>query len=64
MTFSLAAVGEMVSQKEQVRVILDGLPSEYEAFVTSLLIRDDPVTVGALEAMLVAHLQDAVKPLF
>ncbi|XP_019416970.1 PREDICTED: uncharacterized protein LOC109352047 [Lupinus angustifolius] len=52
---SLAAVGEIISGREQVRLILEGLPSEYEAFVTSINNRAEVCTFIQLESLLMAH---------
>ncbi|KAL6350242.1 hypothetical protein AAG906_004187 [Vitis piasezkii] len=39
--YSLAFVGVSLSTKDHVESILDGLPSDYESFVTSVTLRND-----------------------
>ena len=42
---SLAAVGSKVSIEDHLEAILDGLPEEYDSFITSVTSRLDPYTV-------------------
>lgn len=52
---SLISVGYEVSNNEHIESILDGLPSDYDAFVTSVSTRSDPFTVSEIEAHLLAQ---------
>lgn len=52
---SLIAMGYEVSTSEHVELILDGLPSDYDAFITSVSTRTDPFTVSEIEAHLLAQ---------
>ncbi|CAH9083274.1 unnamed protein product, partial [Cuscuta epithymum] len=53
---NLTAVGEPISSKDHINVILEGLPEEYEALVSSVSSRSilDPVTLSELEGLLLA----------
>ncbi|XP_019460139.1 PREDICTED: uncharacterized protein LOC109359900 [Lupinus angustifolius] len=52
---SLAAVGEVISGCEQVRLVLEGLPSEYESFVTTINNRTESYSSIQLESHLMVH---------
>ncbi|XP_019442260.1 PREDICTED: uncharacterized protein LOC109346975 [Lupinus angustifolius] len=52
---SLAAVGEVISDREQVRLVLEGLPSECESFVTVINNRIESCSFIQLESLLMAH---------
>ncbi|RVW43373.1 Retrovirus-related Pol polyprotein from transposon RE1 [Vitis vinifera] len=52
---SLASVGVSLSTKDHVESILDGLPNDYESFVTSVILRNDDFSVEEIEALLMAH---------
>ncbi|KAF7824434.1 Retrovirus-related Pol polyprotein from transposon TNT 1-94 [Senna tora] len=52
---SLAAIGSEVSEHEQIQCMLEGLPPEYESFVTSMHVKSEPVTIWELEALLIAQ---------
>jgi len=52
---SLAAVGSPISIEEHIEIILDGLPEEYNAFITSVTSRTDSYTVEEVEALLLAQ---------
>ena len=52
---SLAAVDSNVSTEDHLEVILDGLPEEYDSFITSVTSRLDPYTVDDIEALLLAQ---------
>ena len=52
---SLLSVGDPVSVQEHIDVILDGLPEEYDSFITSITSRLEPYTVAELESLLLAH---------
>ncbi|KAF7834709.1 retrovirus-related Pol polyprotein from transposon TNT 1-94 [Senna tora] len=54
-TDALRAVGSVVSEHEHIQCILEGLPSEYEAFVTSANMKSDLTSVCELEALLMAQ---------
>ena len=44
-----------MSTKDHVESVLDGLPSDYESFVTSVTLRNDDFSVEKIEALLMAH---------
>ena len=52
---SFASVGVSLSTKDHVESILDGLPNDYESFVTSVTLRNDDFSVEEIEALLMAH---------
>ncbi|RVW54053.1 Retrovirus-related Pol polyprotein from transposon RE1 [Vitis vinifera] len=52
---SFASVGVSLSTKYHVESILDGLPNDYESFVTSVTLRNDDFSVEEIEALLMAH---------
>jgi len=52
---SLAAVGSPITTANHVNTILDGLSTEYDGFITSILSLQDPYTVDDLEALLLAQ---------
>ncbi|GAU19342.1 hypothetical protein TSUD_336290 [Trifolium subterraneum] len=54
---SLLAVGDLVSDREQVDAILEGLPEEFNSFVMMVYSRFDTPTVEDVEALLL--LQEA-----
>ncbi|KAG2409791.1 uncharacterized protein HKW66_Vig0004560 [Vigna angularis] len=49
---SLAAIGYPISDADHIEAIIDGLPTEYNVFVTSILSRIDPYSVEEIEALL------------
>ncbi|KAL5544057.1 hypothetical protein UlMin_007841 [Ulmus minor] len=51
---SLAAIGEPVSEQDQVMNLLGGLGSDYNAVVTAINIRDDKISIEAVHSMLLA----------
>ncbi|KAG6763454.1 hypothetical protein POTOM_030871 [Populus tomentosa] len=51
---SLAAIGEPVSEQDQIMNLLGGLSSDYNAVVTAINIRDDKISVEAIHNMLLA----------
>ena len=51
----LSLVGQTTDLKEHIDVILEGLPSEYENFVTAINLRVEPYTVNDLESLLLSH---------
>ncbi|KAL5550464.1 hypothetical protein UlMin_000640 [Ulmus minor] len=53
-TDSLVAIGEPVSEQDQVMNLLDGLGSDYNAVVTAINIRDDKISIEAVHSMLLA----------
>lgn len=53
-TDSLAAIGEPVSEQDQVMNLLGGLGSDYNAVVTAINIRDDKISIEAVHSMLLA----------
>jgi len=52
---SLAAIGFMVFSKDHINVILDGLPEEYDEFITSITFRLDSYTIEDIETLLLAQ---------
>lgn len=54
---SLSSVGDPVSSREQLDVILEGLPSEYESFVTlvNMNSRFQLMDLDEIEPLLLAH---------
>ena len=51
---SLAAIGELVSEQDQVMNLLGGLGSDYNAVATAINIRDDKISIKAVHSMLLA----------
>ncbi|RVW12197.1 Retrovirus-related Pol polyprotein from transposon RE1 [Vitis vinifera] len=51
---SLAAIGEPVSEQDQVMNLLGGLGSNYNAVVTAINIRDDKISIEAVHSMRLA----------
>jgi len=51
---SLAAIGEPISEQDQVINLLGGLGSDYNAVVTAINIRDDKISVETIHSMLLA----------
>ncbi|RVX16039.1 Retrovirus-related Pol polyprotein from transposon RE1 [Vitis vinifera] len=51
---SLAAIGEPVSEQDQVMNLLGGLGSDYNAVVTAINIRDDKIFIEVVHSMLLA----------
>ena len=49
---SLAAIGEPVSEQDQVMNLLGGLGSDYNAVVTAINIRYDKISIEAVHSML------------
>ncbi|KAF7841216.1 Retrovirus-related Pol polyprotein from transposon TNT 1-94 [Senna tora] len=54
-TDALVAIGSEVSDHEYIQRILEGLPSEYESFVTGFHMRSEPCSVYDLEPLLIAQ---------
>ncbi|XP_020218432.1 uncharacterized protein LOC109801728 [Cajanus cajan] len=52
---SLAAVGSPISEEEHIEAILDGLPEEFDSFITCITSRLDPYSVDDIEALLLAQ---------
>jgi len=52
---SLAAIGSVISDDDHIEAILDGLPEDYDSFVTFVTSRLDPYTVDDIEAFLLAQ---------
>ncbi|KAG6735438.1 hypothetical protein POTOM_061954 [Populus tomentosa] len=51
---SLAAIGEPISEQDQVMNLLGGLGADYNAVVTAINIRDDKISIEAVHSMLLA----------
>ena len=49
---SLAAIGEPVSEQDQVMNLLGGVGSDYNAVVTAINIRDDKIYIEVVHSML------------
>lgn len=54
---SLAAIGESVSEQDQIMNLLGGLGSDYNAVVTAITIREDKISLEAVHSMLLAFEQ-------
>ena len=52
---ALASVGAPISVEDHIEAILDGLSSDYDPFVASVLSRRDPYTVAEIEALLLVQ---------
>ena len=52
---ALSANGSSITDEDHIEVILDGLPEEYDPFITSVLSRIDPYTVDEIEVLLLAQ---------
>lgn len=52
---SLASVGDPVSVREHLDVILQGLPRDYESVVTLVSSKLVPLNVAEIEALLLSH---------
>ena len=52
---ALVSIGCSVSESEHIEVILKGLSTKYNAFVTSITTRIEPYSVAQVEAHLLAH---------
>ena len=53
-TNQLAIIGSLVSTEEHIEVLLDGLLTEYNSMVTSIISRLDPSSIDEMEALLLA----------
>nr|KYP52268.1 Retrovirus-related Pol polyprotein from transposon TNT 1-94 [Cajanus cajan] len=52
---SLTAIGDSVSSKEHLGIVLDGLPEEYESTVSLISSRFDVLSIEEVETLLLAH---------
>ncbi|KAF7840881.1 Retrovirus-related Pol polyprotein from transposon TNT 1-94 [Senna tora] len=52
---ALASINSPVSEWDHIQTIFDGLPSEYEGFITSLSLKSKRFTVPQIEAHLLAQ---------
>ncbi|XP_019447345.1 PREDICTED: uncharacterized protein LOC109350577 [Lupinus angustifolius] len=52
---SLTTIGEIISRRELVRLVLEGLLFEYESFVTTINNRDELCSFIQLESLLMAY---------
>ena len=52
---SLASVGHILTDKDHIDAILDGLTDEYDAFITSILARSESYTIEEVESMIMAQ---------
>lgn len=60
-TDALFSIGETVSNQEQMDVILDGLPSEFESIVTLISTKQEWFEFDESESLLLAHKTRVVK---
>ncbi|RVW15330.1 hypothetical protein CK203_085569 [Vitis vinifera] len=51
----LASIGYVVTTKDHIDAIFDGLSSEYDTFVVSVNSRNDPYTIVEIESLLLAQ---------
>ncbi|KAL5548887.1 hypothetical protein UlMin_004118 [Ulmus minor] len=51
---SLAAIGEPVSEQDQIMNLLGGLGADYNAVVTSINVRDDKISIDMVHCMLLS----------
>ena len=51
---NLAAIGEPISEQDQVMNLLGGFGSDYNPVVTAINIRDDKISLAAIHSMLLA----------
>ncbi|KAF7810391.1 Retrovirus-related Pol polyprotein from transposon TNT 1-94 [Senna tora] len=54
-TDALVAIGSEIFEHEHIQCVLEGLPSEYESFVTGIHMRSTPCTIFELEPLLIAQ---------
>ncbi|RVX04050.1 Retrovirus-related Pol polyprotein from transposon TNT 1-94 [Vitis vinifera] len=62
---SLAAIGEPVSEQDQVMNLLGGLGSDYNAVVTAINIRDDKISIEAVHKVVeggIMAVEDRIIP--
>ena len=52
---ALTSINDSVSQTEQVDIILEGLPTEYETMVSYIYNKSKPMFVDDVESLLLAH---------
>lgn len=52
---TLAIVGALISTEDHIEAVFNGLPQEYDPFVTSVMSRSEPYTVEEMEALLMAQ---------
>ena len=52
---SLASVGHILTNKDHIDAILDGLTDEYDAFITFILTRSESYTVEEVESLIMAQ---------
>lgn len=52
---SLVAVGDTITEQDQIDAILEGLPEEYSPFVMIMYGRTDPISVTDLESLLMVQ---------
>ena len=55
MVDALTSIGVLVSQSEQVDIIVEGLPTEYETMVSYISNKSKPMFVDDVESLLLAH---------
>ena len=53
-TDQLAVIGAEITTIEYIEVIFDGLPEEYNPFITSLFSRNDPYSIDEMESLLMS----------
>ena len=55
LTDQLAAVGELVSHRDYLAYLLEGLPEEYDSFVTAVYDQVDQLTVEDVQSLLLSY---------
>nr|KYP72474.1 hypothetical protein KK1_005063 [Cajanus cajan] len=58
---TLAVIGSPLDTTEHIDAIFDGLPEEYDPFITSVLTRTEDYTIVKIEALLMAHEESLEK---
>ncbi|KAL5543673.1 hypothetical protein UlMin_007457 [Ulmus minor] len=54
---SLGAIGELVSEQDQIMNLFVSLGADYNAFVTAINTRDDKISLEAVQSMLLSYEQ-------
>ena len=52
---ALISIGALITNFDHVEAILNGLTEEYGPFITTIISRSNPISVGELEALLMAQ---------
>ncbi|KAL5549500.1 hypothetical protein UlMin_004731 [Ulmus minor] len=54
---SLGAIGELVSEQDQIMNLFAGLGADYNVFVTTINTRDDRISLATIRSMLLSYEQ-------